>query len=301
MTAIPPAISEAGRSWAALRAERPKVTSSPMIEPGQVRVLHPVPHDPCDPRLGVVLAVDARNEFVEILLVHTSPELATDTDVVASRRATGLAHDLVVESDLRAIVWTTQLGPSIGSLDLSSLIRSVQPSRRHRADVDDQYPTGTPLQGPADGRWSFKEAEGSDLRSLSADCTSALIDRELVWAVDPRLLRPDVLDLVDDPLALIGEVIHWLRTRKTCLADEDARDVQLLVSTLDPATWREVPDLASTIVDALCPLLVGAATTAADELGDTIALLSFGHQPEDEVDTRYEAVHVVAAAGAGAR
>jgi len=300
VTAIPPVISEAARSWTALRAERPKVTSSPTIEPGQVRVLEPVPHDPCDPRLGVVLAVDARNEFVEILLVHTSPELATDTDVVASRSATGLAHDLVVESDLRAIVWTTQLGPSIGSLELTSLISGVQ-SPGQRADTDDQYPTGTPLQGPADGRWSFKEAEGSDLRALAADCTSALIDRELVWAVDPRLLRPDVLDLVDDPLALIAEVIHWLRTRKTCLAAEDARDVQLLVSTLDPATWREVPDLASTIVDALCPLLVDAATTAADELGDTIALLSVGHQPENEADSRYEAVHVVAAAGAGAR
>jgi hypothetical protein len=141
-------------------------------------------------RLALILRVDERRHCAEILLVHSSPELATDFDSVIDRSFDCAQYDVVLQSDLRGVVWINQIVKRVGHITppvftaLNNIFSNEQeipppkPSVRIYQDV--LLSRGLPLAGPVDRRWGFKEDEGIALRLLTADCTETLLASKYV-------------------------------------------------------------------------------------------------------------------------
>ena len=286
MTDVPATVRSA---LAERRYRQAPVTSEQMstsgVVAGDLRTIEGLVHQPADCRIGLVLRVDPSNEFADVLLVHSAPELATDRDAIVAADVASAPYDVVVQTDLRAVVWTLQLQRRVGHLDHQSLdaIKAVasddtadESGLRPAMEVADTH-SGTRLAGPLDGRWPFKESEGAALRRLAADCTEALLDQGLVWRVDQHLLRPDVLDLASDQEQLLNELHHWEDTRSLYLADED---VELLLTdgALDPDSWARVSDIGADILTSLQPIVLRAATGMGGRTKDAPrCLLSAAH------------------------
>ncbi|MEM9655382.1 MAG: hypothetical protein AAGA65_25040 [Actinomycetota bacterium] len=234
---------------------------------GDLRVVEALAHSPTDRRVGVVLRVDSANDFAEVLLVHAYPELATDRDVILPADVTSAPYDAVVQTDLRAAVWSLQLGKRIGHLAELELAAVKAIGNGPSAVELDASPTarmpqlhsGNPLAGPLDRRWSFKESEGAALRALAADCTEALLDQELAWEVNPGLLRPDLLDLADDPELLVIELLHWVQTRRLSLTDDDL-ELLLGAGALELDAWLQLSDLGADLLIGFQEILLRVAT-----------------------------------------
>ncbi len=260
MTGLPAALVAAlGESPSQPAPGRAAVTSS-RVRRGDLRFARGLIGESLDPRLVLVLSVDSQLDFADVLLVHTATEMACDIDLVVPAAVSAAPYEIVVETDLRAVVWTLQLGPVVGRLDdgvISALGRdttspdSAAPAGLHR---------GLKLAGPSDPRWRFKQDEGTALRALSRDCTDALIDQGS-WLVDPGLLRPDLLDLADDPAALVVELVHWVDTRSLELTTAEI-EILLELGALDLDAWSAVGDLGLDIWTAIQDLVVDAATGA---------------------------------------
>ena len=268
MTDVPAAVTSAlaeRRNEQALTARGAKSTSR--VAAGDLRAIEALAHQPTDRRIGLVLRVDTSNEFADVLLAHSAPERATDRDAILAADIVSAPCDLVIQTDLRAAVWTFQLGHSVGHLDEESLgaVKDIvgrdgtdEPASQHRTE-DGGIFSGTRLAGPLDGRWSFKASEGDALRRLAADCTEALLDKGLVWRVEQRLLRPDLLDIANDPVRVLIEFLHWVRTRPLALTDEDL-EVLLSVGALEPDSWAQASDLGTDLLMSIQKVALSAAT-----------------------------------------
>ncbi|MCY4495097.1 MAG: hypothetical protein OXB92_14710 [Acidimicrobiaceae bacterium] len=122
--------------------------------------------------------------------MHSAPELATSLDGVVPSRTSGAPYDSVVQTDLRGVVWISQLGRLIGCLDenlleaLSSIALSNPTNERAQ---DDEIQSGSALTGESDTRWKFKADEGSVFRTLTSECTAILIDGGTVCGIRPEL------------------------------------------------------------------------------------------------------------------
>ncbi len=241
-------------------------TAPTRIVVGDLRIVAPLAHLPTDPRLALVLKVAEAGEFVEVLLVHPATELATDRDAVLPRRETSAPYDVVVQTDLRAVVWTWQVGERVGRLHESTLGEL----RAWASGIDDEavseqptagagFHTGTRLAGPIDRRWGLKKAEGTVLRRLAGDCTEALLTRDVVWRVDPGLLRPELLELADDPEALLEELLHWVATRSLALTDDDL-EFLLSVGAFDKERWAELIDVGADVLTGVLDTVIQSAT-----------------------------------------
>lgn len=166
MTGLPAALVAAlGESPSQPAPGRAAVTSS-RVRRGDLRFARGLIGESLDPRLVLVLSV-SQLDFADVLLVHTATEMACDIDLVVPAAVSAAPYEIVVETDLRAVVWTLQLGPVVGRLDdgvISALGRdttspdSAAPAGLHR---------GLKLAGPSDPRWRFKQDEGTALRALS--------------------------------------------------------------------------------------------------------------------------------------
>lgn len=288
----------------ALRAERRSWPTrehvrSNRVTRGDLRLVQALAHRPSDPRIGLVLAVDPGNEFTDVLLVHTAPELACDTDGIVPPATSSAPYDIVVETDLRAVVWTWQLGASIGALDDRALdaIRSIAARSQEDMDasaeptgVSDVY-SGLRLAGPSDQRWSFKEAEGEVLRRLSEDCTTALLNSGLTWQVDPGLLRPDLLNQAESPSDVLEELLHWAMTRKLTLTEPDLEAlVEFGVLELD--AWKSLGDIGLDVWTALQQVLLDAASSESAARSSGHRLLTAAHLRPVE-DMTFEVVHLL--------
>lgn len=230
------------------------------VRRGDLRFARGAPGEPREPRLVLVLSVDSQLDFAEVLLVHTATEMACEMDLVMPTSVSGVPYDVVVQTDLRGVVWTLQLGPAVGWLDEVVISALGGDATSPDGGAAPQLRGGLQMAGPADPRWGFKREEGAALRVLSRDCTSALID-EGAWMVDPGLLRPDLLDLADDPAALVVELVHWVDTRSLELTTAEI-EILLELGALDLDAWSAVGDLGLDIWTAIQDLVVDAATGA---------------------------------------
>lgn len=248
-------------------------TSTRGVARGDLRIVEALPHRPADRQVVLVLRADSSRGFADVLLVHSAPELATDRDAIFVADIASTPYDIVVQTDLRAAVWTWQLGPRVGRLDEQSLdalnllaqgTAALEPSSMAAAEDAGVY-CGTRLAGPLDGRWSFKKSEGAALRRLASDCTEALLDGDLEWQVDPRLLRPDLVDLADEPLLLLGELSHWVQTRSSFLTEEDL-EVLLAEAALDVDSWIEISDIGADLLMTLQELALRTSTGVGERI-----------------------------------
>jgi hypothetical protein len=196
------------------------------------------------------------------MLVHTSPELACDIDFVVAPSDSFAPYEIVVETDLRGVVWSWQIAKAAGRLDSRFLDELETATAGHLSNEVSPSPlrTAPRLAGPADSRWAFKKDEGEFLRRLTADATEALLDDGAPWVVDPGLLRPELLDIADDPEALVSELIHWVQTRSMSISAEDI-DHLLELGALNVDAWSAIGDLGTDVWTALQELIERAATT----------------------------------------
>jgi hypothetical protein len=258
MTQLPAVLTAALRESAPRLAPAPPAVASARVQRGDLRFARALPGELIKPRLVLVLSVDSKLDFADVLLLHTATEMACNVDVVVPRSVSDVPYEVVVQTDLRGVVWTLQLGPAVGRLD-DDVLRAL----RNETTSDDigvrpNVRRGLQLAGPADPRWNFKRDEGVELRALARDCTDALLDEE-AWQVEAGLLRPDLLDLADDPVVLVTELMHWLRTRTLELSPADV-EVLLELGVLDTGAWEMFDDLGLDISTAVQSLVEAAAT-----------------------------------------
>ncbi len=269
---------------------------------GDLSVIEALAHDPTDHRIGLVLRVDSANDFAEVLLVHTSPELATDHDVILPSELTSAPYDVVAQTDLRAAVWILQLDRRVGCLPESELKavavigsspKPVEPPAFPVARMP-ELATGIPLSGPLDRRWSFKESEGAALRALAADCTEALLDQDLVWEVRPGLLQPELLDEADDPARLVIALIHWEQTRRLALTD-DGLETLLESGALEPDAWSQFGDLGTDLLTGFQDIPLRTATGETPKSRGTFrCMLTADHLGPIDHDMRVDRIHDLA-------
>ena len=205
----------------------PAFTESSRISRGDLRIVSPTAGDrPAESRLCLVVGVDPTDEFADVVLTHTAPELATSVDGVVPPELSGAPYDIVVQTDLRGAVWTLQLGRRVGWIDEPALknLTSIVLGRTEDPDSSGVgLHAGIPLQGPTDRRWSFKEEEGAELRRLTANCTDAVLDGDSVWEIDSGLLVSDRLGEPDDQVAIVAELWEWTRTQEDSPRHHDRR------------------------------------------------------------------------------
>ena len=176
----------------ALNARQFKTTecdSDDGVAVGDLRVATAVPGQPTDPTIVLIVRVDEYNEFVEVMFVHTMTENATEYDAVVPADSSGAAYDIVVQTDLRTVLWSSQLRNRIGNVDetLVAMFKTwgnrqttpQHPDQTNDSGGDRNDPggilRGTPLRGVTDRRWAFKETEGAAAHRLANDCVAVLL------------------------------------------------------------------------------------------------------------------------------
>jgi len=248
-------------------AASPAVLTAPdRVVVGDLRIVASLPHRQADSRILLVLNVDGPDDFADVMLVHSATEFATDRDAIVLADNSEAAYDLVVQTDLRTVVWTFQIGSRVGRLseECVAAIKAwandhsdgeLRARRSEVAGID----AGTRLAGLLDRRWAFKESEGNTMRQLASDCVEVHLDHGLVWRIHPGLLQPDLLDLADDREALLGELVHWAATRTLSLADDDL-EFLLMAGALDVDSWAQFGDLGTDLLMGLQDAVLGGAT-----------------------------------------
>ena len=255
-------------------AARPALVADRLVARGDIRVIEPLPWTEGRRRLSVVRRVHAGHDSADVMLAHAWPELATDTDAMIAGADSGLPYPLVVECYVRGPVWLLQMRQRVGVLDERTL------EAVGRAVVDgepaDGVPTGLPLAGPADPRWRFKEDESAELRALTRDCATTLLDDGQPWLVEPDRLSPATHGAAEagpDPTAAfqnnqsLEATVHLLATRSVAV---DFRSLD--PATLVPERWIEHlgRDVGLSMFAALQPTLNAALSCwSVDRLQET--------------------------------
>lgn len=238
---------------------------STRVSRGDLRAVRASDSEAVDSRLALVLSVDSERGFAEVMLVHTAPELACEMDGMIGPRVGLTNYPVVIETDLRGVVWIEQLGRAAGRVDefvLGALAAVAARQVSHEQTDATLVVPGTRLAGPADPRWSFKRAEGIALRELARDCTEALLDEGTPWVVDPGLLQPELLELAADPVAVVTDLMHWIGTRPVEVSDTDVHQL-LELGVFESNAWTSAGDMAADVVTALHLLIEHAATSVA--------------------------------------
>lgn len=235
---------------------------------GDVRVVEPLPWIDGRCRLAVVRGIDTEHNSADMMLTHPWPELATETDAVIANCDAGLPHPLVVECYVRGPVWLLQIGERFGFLP-ESILQAIG------AAVVDEQPdvegarAGLPLAGPADPRWRFKEDEVLEWSTLTDDCTTALLESDDPWQLEPERLHPETYRESSDPTTpsrgglRLEETVHLLATRDVTVEFQD-----LGPETFDPDHWAEClgRDLGLTTHAALQPTLLNTFSHAGTKV-----------------------------------
>ncbi len=206
---------------------------------GDLRILRPLEFESDGSRIVLVADVDRARDVADVVLVHADPGLATESDVVVPKAVARSRFPVVVQTDLRSVVWTRQLGEKVGRLEAEQIEAINDLVDAGPGASVDGYSLGLPLDGPFDGRWSFKREEGADFRRLSADCTQALLESQgrTEWAPDALMSMTDASNLE------LLRLVHWLSTRSPKTATSDRGRLVEVVARLERYEWSARPDL----------------------------------------------------------
>lgn len=109
-------------------------------------------------------------DFVQIALLHSFPELATDKDLLLAPALTTLPYLLVVQTDLVSPLLASQLHTHLATLP-ASIVAACFPAADLRA-----FKRGLPLQGRSDARWDWKLEELASLHALARAALQRLLD-----------------------------------------------------------------------------------------------------------------------------
>ncbi len=133
-----------------------------------------LPADPGPPAaLVLVTSVDESTQSAAVTLLSPDMEFGASTDIVIATEDSGLAYELLAESDIFGYVWTTQLDRPLARLD-QQIVDAVSALRQ--GDYVGRTIAGPPILDRSGPRWDFKLHELARLQSLSADCTHRLLE-----------------------------------------------------------------------------------------------------------------------------
>ena len=253
-------VPETIRSALGGRPRRVSVDVGMRISRGQVRAIRSPGADPVSDRMVLVLRVDSRREFAEVMVVHPYTELATDSDLVVSPRLSTMPYGVVVETDTRAVVWLYQLDRLIGEVYPGTLeaVGDVAVGVSH---VGAGLSTGMSLRGRFDPRWGFKAEEGAAVRSLAADCTSSLLSEGPPLQLDPGCLVPALLSACDDFESAALKLVDTV-ARHDIVFDLDDVEVLEDVGALEVSNWvRAFGTNGYEMYESFWPLVENALST----------------------------------------
>jgi hypothetical protein len=248
------------RATSAQATRRETVLTGP-VKRGDIRRVDPLSSENGERRICLVLRIDSTREAAEVMLGHPDFELATDHDVVLPRGDTDIPYSMVFQTDIRGMVWLTQVGPLVGNTDPEVLeqIGNLALGNPVASNTD----VGLPLSGAIDPRWAFKVSEGEAMAALASDCTGALIDDDSPWQLDPGLFSPELLSGAIDVDTLLIDLMRALHTR---IIQFDLEDVEILdrLGALSLDRWMSTfgNDLGRSFFEALQPLINGALASA---------------------------------------
>ena len=232
------------------------------VSRGQLRRVRVADADSVLERMALVLRVDShhRRDFAEIMLLHSYIELAASSDLVVSPECSTLPYRAVVQADTRAVIWTDQLGNLIGVFDDVALkalgdVAVGQPFDR------EGLASGLPLRGRFDLRWDFKAQEGAVVRSLAADCTSALLYDGPPLQLDPGCLALELLATCKDRETVMYRLLDLITNYEVVF---DLDDVKVLeaVGALRISNWTDTfGPLGNELYKSFWPLVEQALST----------------------------------------
>ncbi len=132
-------------------------------------------------RLGVALT-DPTTEGIRsilIALVSADTDLATDNDLLVTRKAAQTGYDIMVRTDLVAPVFVVQVGARVGRLAPSdfAMIEAALAEGHLAIPIERR---GLKMYPNEDPRLPVKDADGDALALLSADCVAELLSAEEV-------------------------------------------------------------------------------------------------------------------------
>jgi hypothetical protein len=151
----------------------PKAASGP-VAAGDVRILQGF--DGGFERLALVLQLDRLLGTAQVTLIHPYVELATEHDLVIGAESGFASFDLVVQRDIRASVWVSQLANEVVCRFSKPLVAELMDLIAVGSMGFSVGYLGTKLRGPLDVRWDFKVSEGRALMELASNCTTAMLD-----------------------------------------------------------------------------------------------------------------------------
>ena len=154
-----------------------------LVKRGDLRIIEPPVGHKGRKRLALVRSVDPDLNVAQIMLTHTYPELADDTDAVLSPEQSRLPFPLVV-TRVWGSVWRSQVRSRLGYLSETQL-ESIRDAVSGEATLLQGVHVGLPLAGLADPRQRFAAQEMKELDDLTWHCTAALLDEEPPWRSDP--------------------------------------------------------------------------------------------------------------------
>lgn len=170
-----------------LVAQRREPLADGPPRPGDIRPALPMDPGHLEPRWVLVLSTSADRASASVALVATETDAITDADVRFERQESGAAFTVVVQTDVVAPLWRTQLGPPAGRLSSEWTRRLAEAGIAGPQSIDPAR-RGLPLPGRTDRRWGLKQEEVRHLQALAGDRIRDLVEGEVAFA-DPGALR----------------------------------------------------------------------------------------------------------------
>jgi hypothetical protein len=202
------------------KQEPPKVGDICLVTPGRLGT--------GANRLCAVLELDSAMETARVALLTNETEYACDWDLRMRCDELQLPYELMVECDILSSVWWTQLSTRVGCIPnavWSGLLLAATTGDFREVDESRR---GTPIHGPSDPRWIFREHELSSLEALSTECMSRLIAG---LVVDPRLICVLAEASREDQLAIAAAIGEQSMIEMVTM---DPGSLELLLSAPEP-------------------------------------------------------------------
>lgn len=208
------------------------------IGPGDLRRCRNVDGER-EERLVMVLKVDTARETAQVTLVHSFPEYATPDDIIVDGAVTALNYSIVVQGDLRGVVWLRELDRLVSRVPAEVVSACFSPQLPSFDQVG--LAGGPRLGGRLDARWDFKVAEWESMARLCADCTSSLLDGESIGldfdGIFSAMLAPspnaqEMVDALHNLLIAERDRLHFTLDHVAFLCEK---------GLLDDDKWEAIP------------------------------------------------------------
>jgi hypothetical protein len=160
-------------------------------------------------RLALVLKVNSDTNTTQFTLVHSYVEFATEHDVIIEPAVTQLRYSIVVETDLRAVISTADVGGLVAVVP-QKIVAACFEGPDGFIEEASMF-LGLPLLGPLDARWDFKVEEGEAIRELSSAAIVSFENLESQWIFEFDEIFAALLQPVDDaPAMALAMYELWL-------------------------------------------------------------------------------------------